>query len=560
MNIKMNKLKTLSVVFFTTIASIQAQEISQALNEIDAEKFENAKNTLKSIIKSNADEGKAHFLLGNIYLNQQVLDSAKYAFQSGLKSKVNASFNQIGLGQLDLNANNVAAAKSKFELAKANMKKKDVDELIYIAKAYMNATKPDYKAALQTLALVNEKSKQDPLVLLTLGDAYYGDGNQNEAYAAYRDAYAADPNLLRAKIQLGVLNKGAKAYKEAVAEYDAVIAKNPNYGPVYRELAETYYYWGSNVPGRYDEYMKKGLEYYEKYMTLTDYSMNSRMRHADFLILANDYKALEVEANKMKELDKVNPRILRYLGYSAYQNGNYDTAIKSLNDFINGGTNKVIAQDYVYLGLASIKKGSAADGTPTDASLFDAGVANIKKGMDISAFASSDIGTLGQDLYKLKKYKEAAAILELKTLNKESSSFANDNFYLAYALYFANTQDGATPDAVSLQKADTAFGNVITAWPTTQDSYYFRAKVQSLLDNDEMMIKYFQQYLDVVAAKGAEEADKPNTIAKKVESYNYMGAGYIRLLDNEKATEFFNKALAIDPSNEYAQSSLDAIK
>jgi outer membrane protein assembly factor BamD (BamD/ComL family) len=59
------------------------------------------------------------------------------------------------------------------------------------------------------------------------------------------------------------------------------------------------------------------------------------MRHADFLILAKDYKALEAEALKMKELDKVNPRILRYLGYAAYENGNIDGAISSLNEFIS---------------------------------------------------------------------------------------------------------------------------------------------------------------------------------------------------------------------------------
>jgi outer membrane protein assembly factor BamD (BamD/ComL family) len=37
----------------------------------------------------------------------------------------------------------------------------------------------------------------------------------------------------------------------------------------------------------------------------------------------------------MIELDKVNPRIYRYLGYSAYKNGNVDVAIKSLESFIN---------------------------------------------------------------------------------------------------------------------------------------------------------------------------------------------------------------------------------
>jgi uncharacterized protein HemY len=84
-------------------------------------------------------------------------------------------------------------------------------------------------------------------------------------------------------------------------------------------------------------------------MSFTDYSIQSRMRRADFLILIEDYAALEVEANKMIELDKVNPRIYRYLGYSAYKNGNVDVAIKSLESFINTPGNKAIALDY-FLG------------------------------------------------------------------------------------------------------------------------------------------------------------------------------------------------------------------
>jgi hypothetical protein len=43
-------------------------------------------------------------------------------------------------------------------------------------------------------------------------------------------------------MQLELLLKGAKAYNEAVAAYDDVIKVSPTYGPVYRELAETYYY------------------------------------------------------------------------------------------------------------------------------------------------------------------------------------------------------------------------------------------------------------------------------------------------------------------------------
>ena len=46
--------------------------------------------------------------------------------------------------------------------------------------------------------------------LLALGDAYYGDKNQNDAYKAYRDAFQADNTLIRAKMQLGRFAKRSK--------------------------------------------------------------------------------------------------------------------------------------------------------------------------------------------------------------------------------------------------------------------------------------------------------------------------------------------------------------
>jgi hypothetical protein len=60
-----------------------------------------------------------------------------------------------------------------------------------------------------------------------------------------------------------------------------------------------------------------------------------------------------LEAEKMKQIDKINPRILRYLGYSAYYNDNVDVAIKSLQDYTSIPTNNVISLDYLYLGSLS---------------------------------------------------------------------------------------------------------------------------------------------------------------------------------------------------------------
>ncbi len=51
--------------------------LNQAKKAIDAEQFEKAKSLLKSIIKAKPSDGEANFVLGNVYLNQGIVDSAK---------------------------------------------------------------------------------------------------------------------------------------------------------------------------------------------------------------------------------------------------------------------------------------------------------------------------------------------------------------------------------------------------------------------------------------------------------------------------------------------------
>jgi hypothetical protein len=64
------------VLPFSLPAFSYAQDIDQAKKR-STPKSTKRKITLKSIIKSDPDEGLAHFLLGNVYLTQRVVDSAK---------------------------------------------------------------------------------------------------------------------------------------------------------------------------------------------------------------------------------------------------------------------------------------------------------------------------------------------------------------------------------------------------------------------------------------------------------------------------------------------------
>lgn len=553
----MKKVKFLSFVLLVAGFMANAQDVDQASKAIDAEQYEKAKGLLKSIIKAKPDNGRATFLLGNVYLKQNMPDSAKVYFQKGLTAKDEGKLNSIGLAQLDLDAKNTSAAKAKFDAVTSDMRRRDFEEYIFIARAYMNSENPDYKKALEYLNLAKEKNANDAQVQLALGDAYYGDKNQNEAYVSYRNAYQADNTVIRAKMQLGVLLKGAKAYTEAVKAYNEVIALNPNYGPVYRELAETYYLWGNNEPSTYKENIKKALANYEKYMSLTDYSLTSRMRHADFLILTKEFKALEVEANKMKEIAGVNPRIMRYLGYSAYENGNIDAALKALNDYTSNPSSKVIALDYLFLGKAKLKKGIPEGAKVVDSLQLSSAVKDFKKAIEIDPLAGMNMNEIGKELYEAKLFGAAASVFEISASNPDSKNYLIDNFYLGNAIYYNNTFQGAKPDKVMLQKADTAFGNVLTASPGTLDALVFRARTNKLMENDEMMAKYYQDYVDAINAKGTEEVTKNK--AKVIEAYNNIAAHYANF-DKPKAKEYLNKTLALDPENAYALEALKLLK
>lgn len=569
----MNTLKIFSVAFLAIGVNSFAQDLGQAKKAIDAEKYDKAKSILKSLTISDADQGKNFFVLGNLYLTQKEEDSAKIYFQKGLLAKKSANFNYIGLGQIALDKKDAAQSNENFNKSQIDMKRKDYEEFLYIGRAFMNAEVPNYKSALIYLNKAKAIQPNDAQVLLSLGDAYFGEGNTNEAYSAYRNAYDADSSVLRAKLQLGVITKGSKAFQEAKTAFENILTIDPNYGPAYRELAETYYVWSLNDKDNYAAYNKKAMDYYEKYMTMTDYSLDSRMRHADFLILTKDYVALEKEANEMKKLDNVNPRILRYLGYSAYENGNDTEAIKAINDFLATPNVKSIGRDYLYLGMAKTRKAltvtkakDGADVNTIEKTLFNSGVADMLKGVQMDPAMANELNDIGKEkFFDIKLYNEAAQIFEVATSNPNSQNFLYDNFYLGYALYFGNVNlpQGQKIDPSVVEKASKAFSNVIAVSPTTQDAYIYKARVNSLLENNAeaqaTMVANYEEFIKVVTVKGEAEMAKPANKTKFVEAYTNIGTYYVTS-DKAKAREFFQKALAIEPTNEVAIARLKALK
>jgi tetratricopeptide (TPR) repeat protein len=171
---------------------------------------------------------------------------------------------------------------------------------------------------------------------------------------------------------------------------------------------------------------------------------------------------------------------------------------------------------------------------------------------------TNDLSEVGKKLYEQKLFKEAAAIYEIAVTNVNSKNNMLDNFYLGNSLYRLN-KDIEKPDLVGLQRADSAFEKVIEASPTGQEAYLLRARINSLLDKGDLMIKFYEEFLRIMNEKGIEEISKPIYKLKLIESYNTIAANYVKT-DKIKAKEYFSKTLALDPTDAVAIKNMKLLK
>lgn len=545
-----------------------AQSLDDAKSAIKQEQYAKAKSILQNLVETDEKEGDNYYYLGSIYLTAGYPDSAKTVFDQGLVADSKNEINRVGLGAIQFLEGNASAAETTFKEVEDEIRRRDYEELLEIGKSYLRGENPDYNKAIEYLNKAKEKEDEDAAIFLQLGNAYFGLGDNSNAYVNYRDATSLDNSLINAEVQMAVISKEAYAFPEASTALKEIAAEHPDFAPTYRELAETYYLWSrrSTTVEDYDAKLQEALEHYKKYMDLTDYSLDSRMRYADFLILAKDYETLEVQANEMAKIDKMNPRILRYLGYAAYENGNYQESKRGLEEFMaKVEPERLIARDYMFLGLADLRLATDTTLETTDEALMSEAVANLTKSVETDSLIAEDLNEIGMEIFKGGQYGAAAKVFEVATLNPESENYVVDLFYLGYANYFdyvTRINNEIKPDTALLEKADAAFAKVTEEAPTTEAAYLYRAKATRLLDDAEtpegLFVPHYEKYIEVVTEKGPDVV-KQNQQAM-IEAYNVNGAFYSMNGDYEKARESFRSTLELDPANEYAAQALQNLE
>jgi tetratricopeptide (TPR) repeat protein len=544
-------------------SAVFGQSLADAKKAIDAEQYQKAKGMLKNLTVTQPTVDENFFYLGWVYLEQDYADSAKTSFTKGIAADPKSAINYVGLGAVALSANDEAGATSNFNQAITLTPKKDSRPYLYIGKAYLLDAKdgkfPPAKANAAIDALTKGKTvnPKDAEIMVTLGNAYRSQLKSNEAYDAYQAALTLDPKSPAANTAEGVLWKYADNFESSEKQFQAAIAIDPNFGPAYRELAETDLTQAQSNIKVASVKVKEGVENYKKYLSLTDESTESLLRYADFLVNAGDYVTLQEVTTKLSKDASINPRVYRYLGYAAYENKDYAAGLTALNNWFTKATpNRILPRDYYYLGRLQIASGK--DTTQ--------GIVNLKKAANLDTTQIADIYAEIAGIYKIKQnhleyantYDDIINKVHGKLLLTEHANMGV-YYYLAFTdqVRAAKINPAIKPDSTLLTKADSALSYVerkATAPILTVVQY--RAYIADQKDATYATLKglakpFYEQIVQILLAKPSLTDREKSTLA---DAYASLGNNFeYHDKDDVKALENFTKARELDPNNRFVK-------
>jgi tetratricopeptide (TPR) repeat protein len=559
-----NKMTVAGLGLMLAASSVFAQSLADAKKAIDDEQYQKAKSMLKNLTVTQADKDENFFYLGWVYIKQDYLDSAQTTFNKGLAVNPKSALNFVGLGAVAHMQKDNATATTNFNQA-ITLAGKSTKPYLYVGQAYLlpltgkavGAKGPtilpaDAEAAIAVLnkgKAANPKEK-DAQVSLALGDAYRSQLNSNDAYTNYAEALAIDPKFAAADVAEGVLWKFADNFADSEKQFQAALAIDPNFGPAYREWAEMDIRWAYSDPTMHDAKVTAAVENYKKYISLTDYSVESQMRYADFLITAKDYVTLQKVASDLTASATTNLRVYRYLGYAALENKDYPSGLTAMNKWISqAGATRIIPRDYLTLGKLEI------------ASKQDSlGVLDLRKALALDTSQVDLYGDIAKSLYAAGKYIDAAEAYHVYG-DKSRKATLNDHFkegfsyFQAYSDQLSKAEKEKTfkPDSTLLTRSDSAFSYVERkATKPVAAIVLYHAYVKDYEDSDRNNLKglakpFYEQYIDLTLAKGTPDEKTKSSLAN---AYVYLGSYYqYKEKDEAKALDNYTKAKDMDPTN-----------
>ena len=424
----------------------------------------------------------------------------------------------------------------------------------------------DPAEALRLLTIADEKDKKNERadIEMTMGDAYFLKNDGGNAITKYENALAISPTLAEANYKIGRLYLRGKNYTKAQEFFKLAIQNDPEFAPTYRAYADAL----ANSRA-----YKSAAQNYELYVQKSGTTDPEQLLDvARYKFLAEDYQGAITYLDQLK--GKINnPIIDRMYGWAYTALGKNTEAVESLNRFISTAPQKVMSDDYKYLGRAN---GQLK--TPQGDSLS---IANLEKAapMDTTENLYREIA---QKYYDMKRYDKAADYYA-QTIKNDKKPKNNDylNSALAnyqYAFRVGRDSTAAPMDTAQIRqtrqmyflRADSSFAQMAqqvekTAGETYPLAYYYRgqstyyAYPSAVSLSTGAAVPYYEKFIELATAE-PDSTKKAAYRKNLITSYKFLASYNLAKKDDAKAKEYFNKVLELDPNDADVQKAMNPVK
>ncbi len=452
-------------------------------------------------------------------------------------------------------------------------KKKNIDILVYIARACMSPEISDTLTAHVYLNYASELNKFNPPYFETLGDLYLMEGNLGLASVNYESSVYYDKNYSEGYYKLGLLYSNANSYQEAYDAFHKAIDANPDLILVYRSLGDLCFSHGV---------YKEAKDAYTTYLQRSEYDMDDQERYALILFFTKEFSKADSVLTELIRGRTDNPVMYRIEGYIAYETGDYAKGLKEMQRFFQmQRPDKILASDYEYYGNLLYKNGQDS-----------LAIVNLEKSIKADSSKDYNFNTIAKIYSKNNNHDKAIEYYRLAPANT-SQKILDMNFNIGLECFYAGSDLKARYDSLKksgekqkilnpatdpvqdryksyLKTADSCFANVTLLASKSYLGYIWRARTQSLLDPESQTDSAKNLYDKVLSM--VQTGDQNKYQKEIVECYRYFGSYYFFKSDRENKTDpkesaankdlsksYFEKILEMAPDDQQAKTVLTAL-
>ena len=488
------------------------------------------------------------YYLGECYWVSGFRDSAEMYYRKGIEFMPDYSYNRIGLVGLKLGKD--VDGEELFKEAFTNKKdKKDAGVQLAIARAYLHAG--NMVKAMEHVNQARGVDDEDGLPYLVEGDILSAQGKVGDAkyeMAAYFSPDCVGACLKQARLYMSTNRSLAREKLDKAREVC------PEFCGIYCMLGELHEMVGDS---------KAAADNYSKFIQSGHYDQDNLLRYAGILYFDKQYeKMLPV----LQSVLKVQPESLvakRLHVYCLAKREEGEKCLEAIKYFIESTPEECqICQDYLcYAEQLTLKKE------------YNEAITYYKKALCADCKRQELLKDIA-DLFVKNRDLDSAVVYYRQYFDFVKEPAAEDLLKLGKCYYNLACQDSVPElQKEELIKADSLFKELSVQVPNSYVSYFWRARVNSMLD-PETTKGLAKPYYEKVIEIGSVQPERYKR--ELIESYKYLGYYHYVIADAittknngnpdpakeeyGEAKLFFSKVLMLDAKDEVALKALESIK